>query len=212
MRTSMNRALLPAAVVLAGAMILGASRLATGASSATVMATPSSVAIVDIQAMFKEGALAELTSLNDTLKANGAQRQTELDAMTKDLALLKKDIDLKAKDSPELTQLQAQAFVKKSTYDATAKSFQALIDFEKSDVLRTIYLRILDSAKTLAQRDGYDLVLVDDRSLEIPTGSVPPKAITESMQARRILYANDAIDVTQRLITMMNNEFNAPKR
>lgn len=211
MRTTMSRAFLPAAIVLAGAMILGAAGLSNGASHSLV-ATPTSVAIVDIQAMFKEGALAELTALNDTLKASGQQRQIELNKMSDEMTKLKKDIEIAGKDSPERTELQARWFVKQSTYDATAKAYQLLIDYEKADVLRTIYNRILDSSKALAERDGIDLVLVDDRSLEIPNGSVPPKAISESMQARRVLYANEAIDITQRLITLMNNQFNAPPK
>ncbi len=72
-----------------------------------------------------------------------------------------------------------------------------------------MYDKIADGAARIAQRDGIDLVLVDDRIFAIPaTNRAAQSAMLES---KKVLYASEPVDLTDELLTMLNNEFSAGK-
>ena len=60
---------------------------------------------------------------------------------------------------------------------------------------------------------GYDFVLMDDTSAELavnPESKVAREIqVKQQMTARRSLYVNPAMDITDQLIQRMNNAFNA---
>ena len=60
----------------------------------------------------------------------------------------------------------------------------------------------------LAKKDGFDLILLDDRSINVPDDASYAE-VNNTILNKRVLFASDTIDLTQRLITMMNNDFSA---
>jgi hypothetical protein len=54
----------------------------------------------------------------------------------------------------------------------------------------------------MATSNGYDLVLVNDSLAEIPPGT--EEELNRQISARRILFANPRIDLTDELIAYMN--------
>lgn len=197
-----------------GVVGLIASGAANGAANAisSLVATPSAVAIIDLQKLYAEGKLAELTALNERLRSRGQERQTQIDQMAQKLEQLGKEAELKPKRSAERLEIEAQGVVLKAQYEAQVRAFQSVIDVEKGDVLRIMYTKILEATKQVAERDGFDVVLLDDRSVQIPDGLVPNNVVQQTMQSRRVLFAKDQLDITERVATLLNNEFNAPKR
>jgi Skp family chaperone for outer membrane proteins len=81
------------------------------------------------------------------------------------------------------------------------------VRYEKLD------MQIKSAIKELAVAGSYDLVLVDDSSVEPATNKdsdVPVSAQRAlSLASRRILYINPAIDITDELSVRMNNAFKA---
>jgi Skp family chaperone for outer membrane proteins len=207
--------LLACVVGAVGLMASGAANgIASGAANAfsSMLATPTAVGVLDLQKLYAEGKLAELTAMNDRLRATGQARQAELDEIAKKLEQMGKEAELKPKRSPERLEIEAKGVVLKAQYEAQVRAYQSVIDIEKGDVLRTMYAKILDATKTIAERDGFDIVLLDDRSVQVPDGLVPNNVVQQSMQSRRVMFAKDQLDITERVATLLNNEFNAPKR
>ena len=87
------------------------------------------------------------------------------------------------------------------------------VDIEASLRLRDLDRSIKSAVTQLAEINGYDIVLVDDsgRELSIDAQSKASREIQvkAQMNARRLLYTNPEVDVTDELIERMNNAFNA---
>ncbi len=87
------------------------------------------------------------------------------------------------------------------------------LDIEKSLQLRDLDRKVRKAIKDLATLRGYDFVLKDDTSAELAVNPESKLAreiqIKQQMTARRSLYANPALDITDQLIQRMNNAFNA---
>ena len=57
----------------------------------------------------------------------------------------------------------------------------------------------------MAVESGYDIVFVDDSVVEMVTGT--EVEVRRQISARRMLYANPEIDLTEELVTRMNEAF-----
>ena len=68
--------------------------------------------------------------------------------------------------------------------------------------------------KRVAEAEGIDIVLVDDSGSEIRTennAQVPLQAqVIQQITTRRVLFAKNAIDITDQVIIRMNNAVEAP--
>ena len=83
------------------------------------------------------------------------------------------------------------------------------LELERARALRDTYLAIKDAARRLAERDGYDYILLDDSLPEMDL-----KNATQTMQqisARRFIFATPKSDVTNTLVAFMNDEWKASK-
>jgi hypothetical protein len=66
-------------------------------------------------------------------------------------------------------------------------------------------MNIRESAAKLAEQNGWDYVVVNDAAITLPEGDNVDIGL--EISSRRILYANDALDVTDQLISYMNGNF-----
>ena len=77
-----------------------------------------------------------------------------------------------------------------------------LLEREQANDLRKTYDLIRDAAADYSKEAKIDIVLLND---SIPTINPSDSANTlQQISARRILYANDVLDITEDLIAKMN--------
>ena len=92
---------------------------------------------------------------------------------------------------------------------------QATADLKMQTALRLqdLYASIKEATEALAQAAGYDMVIINDAVDELPfdrAASIPAQVqMLQQIGARKILCLNPAIDITDDLITRMNNAFRA---
>ena len=68
-----------------------------------------------------------------------------------------------------------------------------------------MYKHIREASAELAQQNGWDYVFVNETVVELPEGdNIDMGAV---ISARRMLYANAAMDVSDQLIEFMNASF-----
>jgi CheY-like chemotaxis protein len=94
-------------------------------------------------------------------------------------------------------------------FRAVQEFSRAKLELERARALRDTYLAIKDSARRLAERDGYDYILLDDSLPEMDL-----KNATQTMQqisARRFIFATPKADATTALVALMNDEWKAAK-
>ena len=83
------------------------------------------------------------------------------------------------------------------------------LDYEKSLMWRSIYRNLRSEAAKLAEAEGFDYIVIDDGSEDLPTSREMKMSlegqVLDQFQRRRMLYANPAYDLTDKLIVRMNN-------
>ena len=200
---------------LAAAVVLGASFIAAAtihsnarAGAGMLAPTPVTVGFVDLAKLMNN--LQELSDRNDITKVRGKALQDKLGELTTQL----KQIDTELKDvipkddRPKRIERVAQKFELEATYEARAKSYQRLIDLDHGGILNDLYPKAVAAIQAFAAREGFDLILLDDRPISMPeAGTV--KDYNDVIQRKRVLFARDGMDITDQLVTIMNNEYTA---
>ena len=190
------------ALVAAIAATLGAG------VAASRQAAPSAVAVVDIDRLSTD--LEEFKIPREQFIAKQNAWTEELKGLQARLASLDEELDLIPEGS---TDARINKIIQRTTVESEIKTkgqlFQQASDLEQAKLFKRMYDKIADGAARIAQRDGIDLVLVDDRIFAIPaTNRAAQSAMLES---KKVLYASEPVDLTDELLTMLNNEFSAGK-
>ncbi len=197
---------------LAAAIIVGAGLVAGNAMRVSARPAPapaaSSVAIVDL-ATLMDG-LEELKQKNAEVGAKGAQYQKQISDLNDQIKQVEQDLDVNIPKDDAKRRVEALGHRAEliSLRDARKNGLQAQFDLEKGDVLRSIYNKSLAAVDTFARQEGYDYVLLNDTSMTLPPGATF-RDYSDMIERRRILYARQGVDVTDRIVTIMNNDYAA---
>ncbi len=204
------RALTAMTVALAAVAIAATSLAWTNAASANAArppAQPTAVATVDLPAILD--GLEEKGRHEAELQAVIQTSQAKLDDLTKRLENIQADLEALPRDTPEWRakfyeglELQQQAEVRKQTLTQT-------ISLQRGESLRTLYLKIESGITKIAEREGYDIVLLDDSKFPLPQQAADSN-MERAILSKTVLYAHDSVDITQAVITLVNNEYRAP--
>ena len=206
----MNRSPFHPAVILVAAGLLLASALLAGVQAVAVPAlpllTPTVVGTVDLEGTFN--GLQEWDQLQVSLSQRADGMQEELNRRQEELEGLEADLE----DYPESSDKFKQAMKR---YQMAAIELQGYVQFQQQkqkryndDKIFELYDKIKMSAKALADAEGYDIILVDDSIVAIPENS---ENILAQISSRRVLFARGEMDVTDRLIEVMNSEYQKSK-
>jgi Skp family chaperone for outer membrane proteins len=198
-----------AALILGGAFVAGSAIQSVATSSReNLSGAPTSIAVLDLARVMNS--LAELKDRNDQTLVKGKGMKEKLDEIANQIKAIDaelKDVIPKDDKNRRLERI-AQKFELEATLEARAKGYNRMIDLDHGDILNDLYPKAMAAAKDFAMKNGYDLVLMDDRPIPMPeTGSV--KDYNEVIQRKRVLYARDGMEITDQVITLMNNEYAA---
>ena len=209
-----NRSLL-AGIVFGGAIALIAGYGPALAEQAGVK--PAVIATVRLSTVLEKldqrgEALANMTAMSQQVRADEAKRKEEITKLQEQLEAMRKDLVDKPV-TPEAMALQEQLAQKTLRFQAWSRFTLDRVDIEKALQYQDIYRSIKTAAAAMATANGYDIVLVDDSQGELtttPDARVSREAqVIQQIIGRRMLYANPALDITDELITRMNNAHKA---
>ena len=170
-----------------------------------MMAQPTVVATVDLEAVFNQ--LKERDALHNQLQGKAQELVDKNAPLKAEIEQLQQEIEDYAPGSDKYLELQDTIMRKSFEYQAQVTFAKRLTELRNADSIKEIYLHIKQAAAGLAQQRGIDIVFVDDTKVEIVDGD--EQQINQQISARRMLYVNPAIDITQDLITVMNGQFQA---
>lgn len=205
-RTGLARLAAPACIALA---VLGVgSHLTSARPPVIVSPAPTTIATIDLVKLMQQ--LTKAAVLNNQLKARNDERQKSINEMVDRLKQMKEQIDLLAKDAEkERRDLFVKAYELEQTAAGRRDALQRVINIEKGELIRELYQDIQTAAAAFARKNGYDLVVVDDRAM-----TLPDQATEEQMnlviQNKRVMFAAETLDVTAALAQEMNNQYQAP--
>ncbi len=192
----------PAMILLA--MFAGYVGYSSQANRATMLPA-AVVATVNLEKVFqgldeRGAADARLKNLADKLDAEGHKKREEIEVLNADLELFPPGSE---KFQEVAAELAGKGFRLKAFLDFAVRK----LDAEKSRTLYDLYEdRIKEVVRQMAEEQGYDLVMVDDSIVALPT-EISEAEIMRQISARRLLYTNSAIDITEDLIARMNSRY-----
>lgn len=201
-RTSISALLLVFVLVALAAYQAGAQR--------AVAPAPPVLATVRIETLFdgltqRAEAKAEIHRMETDIATEQARREDSLRQKEQDLENI-----VAAAQRAALTDEMALEQLK---YQYWHQQVTAEMEVEKALRLQELYTALKEAIRDLAETEGYDLVIVNDESDELNfdrEARVPAQVqVLQQVTNRKILYLNEAIDITEDLIQRMNNTFQA---
>jgi len=167
------------------------------------MARPTAVAVADLQRVFEN--LNEKVQMEADIQTRAEQIKQEQDKKQRELQLLKGDLDLLAPDTPAYAQKQLQLESQAIQLQAWMAFQQKKIQRERVAQIENLYQQVLDAVGMVSKQNGYDLVLFKEQQVNF--GNANPEQLSAAIQVRKVLYSADELDITDQIITRMNNDF-----
>jgi Skp family chaperone for outer membrane proteins len=179
---------------------------------------PATIATFDLNRVVQ--GLDEANEAKDRLAKLQADFEKEMSDVRAQIKKIDDDLStMKEGNSGEALRLKAKRVELQATGKARYEGLRQLMDIQDGDMMRTLFTKMQDAAKRLAEQQGYDVVLADDRSTVIPEKDekgnklvLTGAEVSNFVVSRRILAANDRLDITAQMVTFMNNEFKAGKK
>ena len=200
MLTSRAKFSCPVSIMVILMTLVGLTAYESFAIRNTLKAAPVAAGVVNLEVVFaglteRARADANLQQMADALQVD-SEKQSQV---IKDLAA---DLEDYPPGSDKYQQALEEYSLKTLEYQAFIEFSRQKISIEKSLIYKRIYQSIRDSVSKIAKEDGYQLILVDDG-----VGDLPPVAEAEMVRqisARKVLYADTVIDLTEKLLARMN--------
>ncbi len=166
------------------------------------------VAAVRIERLFeglqqRAEAKVEIDRLQRQMTAERTRRQDELTQLQQTLEdAVATATQNQLKDQIALQQMKMQFWFQEAN---------VILEVEKALQLQDMYKNVKEAIEALAGAEGYDMVIVNDESGELPfdrEAQISPQLqVLQQIANRKLLYLNPAIDITEDLIERMNNAF-----
>lgn len=86
------------------------------------------------------------------------------------------------------------------------------LDVEESLMLQDLFRDVQKAAADMAENEGFDIVLLDDTGLQLAIIERDQRRviqIKEQLRVRNLLFASSVTDITDDLITRMNNAYSS---
>ncbi|HYF13945.1 MAG TPA: OmpH family outer membrane protein [Phycisphaerales bacterium] len=170
--------------------------------------SPNTVGIVDLETLMN--GLQELKDRNAVLDRVKDEYREQLNKLNEEIKTIEAQLkDNIPKDDRRLRASKAAELVeKRNLFDFRKKSFETLVEMQAAEIIRELYAKVNVSIGELAQREGYDLILLDDRRLVLSENATLERLNNEIL-SKRVLFARPDMDLTQRLMTILNNDYAA---
>lgn len=190
---------------LALAALVGLVGYQTVAHRPAQPSAPTHVATIDLERVFN--ALAQKKAADDEIQRLQSTMTSELKQQADRIRRMEADLSDHLPGSAKYRELEGKLLMAVGEYQAQQEFSNAKFSVERGRQTNRVYQSIRVAACTLAEQHRIDLILVDDSVVEMTEGDVD--SITRQISARRVVYANPTLDITEELISHMNKEFQA---
>ncbi|MHC4975207.1 MAG: OmpH/Skp family outer membrane protein [Planctomycetota bacterium] len=165
------------------------------------------VATIDLESVINN--LDELPARESALQAFINQKQADLQVKVDAFEQAQAQLAAAVPGSSNYQDLATR--VQRLGLDAELeKQFsEQLIAQRRAETFAQLFEKIQSSVQDLARQRGYDIVLNSDENMLMPQGN--EQQVRSFMISRRVLYSADRVDISQELLTKMNNEWAAGK-
>lgn len=200
-----NRGLWPILAAATAAAALPFAWRAVANNAMMAAPVPPNVAVVNLESVINnleelQTRQSELTSYRDQLVKKVGELETSADTLTSQLKVL-------PQNAPEFRKAQEDLARKQFEIRFERELAEELMARRRGDIQRELFNKVAEASRRLAQQRGFQLVLSNDSVVDILEG--PESQVVRQVASRRIIYADQTLDISGELVAMMNNEWRA---
>ena len=163
---------------------------------------PAVIGVVDLEKVYNNlNSRSELVTRIEGMQSKMAE---DASSMQEELEMLSAELESLSPGSGAMIEMNDKAISISGRLRAFETYGALLIERERAADLRESYDTIRTEAGTLSKMMGIDLVLLND---SIPMVDLADAAGTlQQISARRVLWANETLDITDELIARLNGQ------
>jgi len=199
MKLNVNRTAVAAAAVLA-ACTLGAVTAHSAANRALPDPTIATISIAEVI-----NGLEEIQQRQNELRGFISERDAKIRKIEQEFESTKSEFDI-LPDGAEKRNLAEQLERLRVQRELEEKLAGVLVDRRRGEIFAELFDKIDASVRELAEGRGYTLVLTNDDESGMPSAPTEQQA-RAAIYGRRVMYADDAVDITDELVEKMNNQW-----
>ncbi len=187
---------------LIGAIVSLLAYQSFGGSTKTIIIDPAVVGTVNLEKVY--AAIPQKALAEQSLQGFGQSLDDTINGFVEEIEVLEADLEGLSPNSQRYEEMTAELMRKTLEYEGYVQFANNRLELAKAEALRDIYLELRSAIARISQRNGYDLVIVDDT-----VGDLTPTTEQEmqrQISARRVLYGARTIDVTDLVIAEMNTQ------
>lgn len=166
----------------------------------TAPVRPAVVAFMNLEKVFNNVSMRE--KAEDGLKDLEAKLKAQLNEKTAEVQMLQENADNYEKGSPKYMDAMQASLDAASKMSAFSEFIGYKLDAMMAEQRIQIYDEIILAATEFAEQHAIDFIIMDDSSIDLQLGT--DMQIKQQMTTRRIVYANEALDITSELIQWIN--------
>jgi len=193
----------------AGAWHAGASSAMPGHTRAQ-QSEPPVVATINLDELFQPS-LTDFAERVRSFEEDLAKWDTRIANLTAEIQKLQDDLETMELTPEQRREKATELFEKEAMRQSLREIFQRRAQFDEGEIYRIVYIRAMEIIREVAEQEGFDLVVFDDRRTPpiMDRNSVPATSVKNAIGNRTVLHVNEALDVTQLVIARYNNEYQA---
>jgi Skp family chaperone for outer membrane proteins len=163
---------------------------------------PAVIGVVDLEKVYNN--LDSRSELVTRIEGMQSKMAEDASSMQEELEMLSAELESLSPGSGAMIEMNDKAISISGRLRAFETYGALLIERERAADLRDSYDMIRTEAGTLSKMMGIDLVLLND---SIPMVDLADAAGTlQQISARRVLWANETLDITDELIARLNGQ------
>lgn len=167
------------------------------------------VATVDITRVYRslkerESVMADGKRRVEVLRQMKDQQDAEIEKLGQEWDTMRR---MSSSGAEAVKKLESQLEQKAVEYRVKQETESLRAQMSTATAIERLYRKMLDTSGRVAEDNGYDLVLFDE---PIPDfRRVPPQQMDAALGSREVLWARESLNLTDQVITRMNNEYAA---
>ncbi len=162
------------------------------------------VASVDVVKVYND--YQRQRDLQDQLRAVQERLQAENDQRRQKIEQLQAQVDAMQPTDPNYNMRARELLALQIDYKNWAEINQAALTREVGVWTAELYKDILKAVAEIAEKENFDMVFYRD---EFDPQTVDPQQIREQIRNRKLLYARNSTDLTQKLVEKLNADYKA---
>ena len=178
--------------------------LAMGQAAAT--AKPTAVAVIDLQQVMSQ--VKEAQALQAEAQARGQDIQAEEERRRQEIQQLSGELDLFPPGSEQWEQKEQEVRKKLIELEVWLEHTRQQAQREQARQIAQLYQKAADTAGAVAADNGFDMV-IQEGALPEQLDNLNRQQLSNVLSNRKVIWARDGMEITQQVITRMDNQFQA---